>query len=77
MLTVELNVDLTARYSGRIFSNAELNVDPIARYSKYGVECRAERRSHRSMFYINIFECSAECRTQSSIFKVSMVLNRS
>ena len=41
----------------------------------YGVECRAERRSHRSMFYMNIFECSAECRTQSSIFKVFMVLN--
>ena len=35
VLNVELNVDLTARYSGRIFSNAELNVDPIARYSKY------------------------------------------
>ena len=34
VLNVELNVDLTARYSGRIFSNAELNVDPIARYSK-------------------------------------------
>ena len=44
MLNVELNVDLTARYSGRIFSNAELNVDPV--------ECRTERRSHRSMFYI-------------------------
>ena len=27
------------------------------------------------MFYINIFECSAECRTQGSIFKVFMVLN--
>ena len=35
VLNVELKVDLTARYSGRIFSNAELNVDPIARYSKY------------------------------------------
>ena len=41
----------------------------------YGVECRAERRSHGSMFYMNIFECSAECRTMSSIFKVFMVLN--
>ena len=31
MLNVELNVDLTARYSGRIFSNAVLNVEPRAR----------------------------------------------
>ena len=43
--------------------------------SVYGIECRTERRSHRSMFYINIFECSAACRTQDSIFKVFMVLN--
>ena len=43
--------------------------------SVYGVECRAERRSHSSMFKIYIFECLAECRTHSSIFKVFMVLN--
>ena len=34
VMNVEMDVDLTARYSGRICSNAELNVDPIARYSK-------------------------------------------
>ena len=32
-LNAELNVELTARYSKRMFSNAELDVEPIARYS--------------------------------------------
>ena len=41
----------------------------------YNVECRAERRSHSSMFKITIFECRGECRTYSSIFKVCMGLN--
>ena len=32
-LNADLNVELTARYSKRMFSNAELDVEPIARYS--------------------------------------------
>ena len=38
-------------------------------------ECRAEYRSHGSIFYMNVFECRAECRSLSTIFKVCMVLN--
>ena len=39
----------------------------------YGVECRAERRSHSSMFNMNIFEGRAECRSQKLDFQ--MILN--
>ena len=38
-------------------------------------ECRAERRSHSSIFKTYVFECRAECRTHSSIFKVCFILN--
>ena len=43
--------------------------------SVYGVECRAERRSHSSMFKIYFFECLVECRIYSLIFNLWMVLN--
>ena len=43
--------------------------------SVYGVECRAEYRSHSSIFKISVFVCRAECRTHGSIFKVCLVLN--
>ena len=53
VLNAELNIDPTAQYSRLVFSNAELKVDPIAGYSSvYGVECRAERRSHISIFKV-------------------------
>ena len=41
----------------------------------YGVECRDERRSHSSVFEINVFVCRAECQTKSSMFQVCMILN--
>ena len=46
-------------------SNPELDIQSV-----YGIECRAKRRSHCSMFNMNIFECRAECRTHSSIFQM-------
>ena len=77
VLNAELNIDLIARYSGWIFSNAELNVKPIARYSKYVLFWM---QSWTSISQLDIQDvcfskCRAECRTHSSIFKVSMVLN--
>ena len=77
VLNAELNVDLIARYSGWIYSNAELNVEHIALNIQivYYFECRAERRSHSSIFKKYIFECRAACRTHSSIFKVCIILN--
>ena len=50
--------------------NSQLDIQSV-----YGVECRAERRSHSSIFRMNIFECRAECRFHSSIFNLCNVLN--
>ena len=50
--------------------NAQLDIQIV-----YYFECRAERRSHSSIFKMYVFECRAECRTHSSIFKVCFILN--
>ena len=51
-------------------SNQKLDIPSV-----YDFECRAERRSHSSIFKVYVFECRAECRTHSSIFKVCFILN--
>ena len=77
ILNAEPNVELTARYSWCMFfrmqswmSNPQLDIQIV-----YYFECRAERRSHFSIFKMYVFECRAECRTHSSIFKVCFILN--
>ena len=41
----------------------------------YYIECRAEHRSHSSIFKMYVFECRTECRTDRSIFQVCIILN--
>ena len=51
-------------------SNPQLDIQIV-----YHFECRAERRSHSSIFKMYVSECRAECRTHSSIFKARFILN--
>ena len=72
VLYAKLNVDLIARYSGWIFSNAELNFERVARYSN----CVLFRmQSWMSNPYLDIqityyFKCRTERGSHSSIFKM-------